>query len=596
MYDIGGSVDIKIYKKRKGEKGMKTKMYSRFWALLLAGTMLTGSLTACGDSKETNSGETSGTKKEESADEDGIVELQMLSLPSNSSGVVEGWWAEEVKRQVGVSIELLPCGDQGDQKLQALMASGELPDIVCFKDYKQVENAVAGDMLLAYDDYKELLPDLYQNAEMSLKYAADKLSCGQGKAYTVGTDAKLFMETRGDKEPWLRYDLYKELGSPKIKSLHDYLPVLKQMQELEPTNADGQKVYGLSIWKDWDRTFMCNAMFAGKFTGVEMIEGTLVEIDYNSETPEVRSILDEDSLYLEFIDFLYQANQMGLLDPDSMTQRFDDAVSKMGAGRVLMGLGNWGVSDFGTREKQEEGIGHMPVFIEDSYTVTEGLQPVGRTWTVSVSKSCKNPEAAMKFINYMFSYEGAMLQRNGPKGVMWDVDEDGNPYVTEEGWEYMQDAEKELPEGNTFYNGCPQTWVGLNITTQNPELNNTPIGNGFWEKKEFAPADTKLVDMWQEDYDAVDSIDYLTKNDLLKPFQFVAYPMLTDDMEQMAARIGDVVVTNSWKMAFAKDDAEYEALKAEMIEKAEGMGINDFVEWYTDEYNKALEEASNYLE
>ena len=64
---------------------------------------------------------------------------------------------------------------------------------------------------------------------------------------------------------------------------------------------------------------MCNAMFAGKFTGVEMIEGTLVEIDYNSETPEVRSILDEDSLYLEFIDFLYQANQMGLLDPDPMT-------------------------------------------------------------------------------------------------------------------------------------------------------------------------------------------------------------------------------------------------------------------------------------
>lgn len=578
---------------------MKTKKYSRFLALLLAGTMLTGSLAGCGNGKSdssTESAEKSGAKTDESSGDDEIVQLQMLSLPSNSSGVVEGWWAEEVKRQVGVSIELLPCGDQGDQKLQALMASGELPDIVCFKDYKQVENAVAGDMLLAYDDYKELLPDLYQNAEMPLKYAAEKLSCGKGKAYTVGTDAKLYMETRGDKEPWLRYDLYKQLGSPKINSLYDYLDVLKQMQELEPTNEDGQKVYGLSIWKDWDRTFMCNAMFAGKFTGVEMIEGTPAEIDYNSEKPVVQSILDEDSLYLEFIDFLYQANQMGLLDPDSMTQRFDDAVSKMGAGRVLMGLGNWGVSDFATQERQEQGIGHMPVFINNSYTVTEGLQPVGRSWTVSVSKSCKNPEAAMRFINYMFSYDGAMLQRNGPKGVMWDVDEDGNPYVTEEGYEYMQDADKELPEGNTYLDGCPLTWVGLNITTQNPDLNNTPIGNNFWEKKDFAPAETKLEETWQEDYDAVDSIDYLTKNDLLKPFQFVAYPTLTDDMEQIASRIGDVVVTNSWKMAFAKDDAEYEALKEEMIEKAEGMGLDDFMKWYTDEYNKALNEASNYLE
>ena len=120
------------------------------------------------------------------------------------------------------------------------------------------------------------------------------------------------METRGDKEPWLRYDLYKQIGSPEITSLNDYLSVLQQMQEIEPANADGQKVYGLSIWKDWDRTFMCLAMFAGKFSGVEMIEGTLVEIDYNVNPPKVRSILDEDSLYLKFIDFLYQANQMGL--------------------------------------------------------------------------------------------------------------------------------------------------------------------------------------------------------------------------------------------------------------------------------------------
>ncbi|MCR5754155.1 MAG: extracellular solute-binding protein [Acetatifactor sp.] len=578
---------------------MKTKMHSRFMALLLTGAMLAGGLTACGDVKEASSKDasTSSTKNtEESTDGDEVVELKMLSLPSNSSGVVEGWWAEEVKRQVGVSIELLPCGDQGEQKLQALMASGELPDIVCFKDYKQVENAVAGDMLLAYDDYKELLPDLYQNAAIPLKYAAENLSCGQGKAYTVGTDAKMFMETRGDKEPWIRYDLYRELGLPEINSLHDYLPVLKQMQDMEPVNEDGQKVYGLSLWKDWDRTFMCSAMFAGKFTGVEMIEGTLVEIDYNSETPRVRSILDEDSLYLKFVDFLYQANQMGLLDPDSMTQRFDDAISKMGAGRVLMGLGSWGVSDFATAERQEEGIGHMPVFIKDSYTVSEGLQPVGRNWTVSVSKACKNPEAAMKFINYMFSYDGAMLQQNGPKGVMWDVDEKGNPYVTEEGYTYMKDGKKELPEGNTFYNGCPQTWVGLHITTRNPELNNTPIGNSFWDKKEFAPADTKLVDMWQEDHDAIDSIDYLTKNNLLKPFQFVAYPMLTDDMEQIAARVGDVVMTNSWKMAFAKDDTEYEKLKTEMIEKAKGMGIDDFVAWYSGEYNNALKEASNYLQ
>ena len=64
--------------------------------------MLAGSLTACGDQagegqtqdpeSKTESG--GAESKEESgtanADNDEIVKLQMLSLPSNSSGIVEG--------------------------------------------------------------------------------------------------------------------------------------------------------------------------------------------------------------------------------------------------------------------------------------------------------------------------------------------------------------------------------------------------------------------------------------------------------------------------------------------------------------------------
>ena len=37
-------------------------------------------------------------------------------------------------------------------------------------------------------------------------------------------------------------------------------------------------------------------------------------------------------------------------------------------------------------------------------------------------------------------------------------------------------------------------------------------------------------------------------------------------------------------------------MKTEMIEKVEGLGGDDFVEWWAGEYDKALAEASNYLE
>lgn len=576
-------------------------MKKQIFSVLLAGVVTLG-FTSCAAPSTDNTSAPSGTNESSKAndvkDNGKPVELKMLSLPSNTSGLIEGWWANELKKSINVTIDLLPSGDQGEQKLQALMASGELPDLVVFKDYKQVENAVVGDMLLAYDDYKDLLPDVYANAENALKYAADNLSNGQGKAFTVGTSVKNTMEIRGNKEPWLRYDLYKQLGSPKINDLHDYLPVLKKMQELEPKNADGQKVYGLSIWKDWDRAYMAMVGFAGKFSGVEYAgEGALAEIDH-ANNRKISSIVDEDSFYLEFVNFCYKANQMGLLDPDSMTQRFDDAIGKVGSGRVLMALGDWGTGDFGTTEVQNKGIGFMPVFTENNPTVTEGIEPVGRTWTISVGKSTKNPEAAMKFVNHFFSFDGAMLQANGPKGVMWDVDENKKPFITKEGYEYMNNPDKELPGGKSFGKGYLITAVGLNGTTIHPEYG-VPIGNAYWEKPDYAPADTKLKDMWQEDYKAEDSVDYLTKRgdkNGLVPFPFIAQPIYTDEIEQISSRVGDVIKTISWKMVYAKNDAEYESLKKEMIEKSEGMGINKFVDWYTAEYTKALEFGAKYVD
>lgn len=44
---------------------------------------------------------------------------------------------------------------------------------------------------------------------------------------------------------YLRWDLYKEAGYPKLENYdEDLLDVLEQMVALEPETADGQKTYG----------------------------------------------------------------------------------------------------------------------------------------------------------------------------------------------------------------------------------------------------------------------------------------------------------------------------------------------------------------
>ncbi|MBQ7840065.1 MAG: extracellular solute-binding protein [Lachnospiraceae bacterium] len=570
--------------------------------------LLTAGLIAAGCGSQTAESQTTGAQTdataaeqpaenvaEEAADSQEVVTLKVFSMPSNTSGVVEGWWADILREEVGVELEILPSGNEGVQKLQALMASGELPDIVVFNDNKLVENAVAGKMLLAYDDYKDLLPNLYENAENSLNYYADNVSDGQGKAYSVGTRILNNLPTKGSMNwgPYLRYDLYKQIGSPEIKTSEDYLDVLKQMHEIYSENEDGQKVYAFSLWSDWDGNRMSLADLLGNINGTSYdLCGYFQELDL--ETNEITSIFDENSWYQKTLRLYYDANQLGLLDPDSMTQRFDDATGKAGAGRTLFSWWGWATGGFDTAERRAQGIGFMPVEAEDIKILHQGLQPIGKNWSISVSSATEYPEKAMEFINYFFSEDADMILHNGPQGIVWDLDENGKPYVTKEGYDYILDGTKELPGGGSLTYARNTMNV---LAFEDAEISDTygvPFEYSYWDKPDYAPEDDALTKQWQEDYGAVDQIDYLTQHDGIAVAPFAPVAPIPDDLEQISSRVGEVVRTYSWKMVMAKDDAEYEQLRQEMTEKAIGMEVEKVNEWYKEQYQEAYEFGQKY--
>ena len=55
----------------------------------------------------------------------------------------------------------------------------------------------------------------------------------------------------------LRWDLYKELGYPEIKTLDDMVDVLGQMKEICPTDDNGKTTYGVSLFTRLGRKY-CN--------------------------------------------------------------------------------------------------------------------------------------------------------------------------------------------------------------------------------------------------------------------------------------------------------------------------------------------------
>ncbi|HIU67532.1 MAG TPA: hypothetical protein IAC64_08595 [Candidatus Caccomorpha excrementavium] len=62
----------------------------------------------------------------------------------------------------------------------------------------------------------------------------------------------------------------------------------------------------------------------------------------------------------------------------------------------------------------------------------------------------------------------------------------------------------------------------------------------------------------------------------------------------VVSQIGEIVKKYSWQMIYAEDEAEFETLWLTMQTEAEGLGMAQVVEYYENEWAKALEIVKDY--
>ena len=63
--------------------------------------------------------------------------------------------------------------------------------------------------------------------------------------------------------------------------------------------------------------------------------GSTGYILFNSDASKSFTLEDEDGMYYKVIEMFYKANQMGILDPDSSTQSFDELTAKVKDGAAF---------------------------------------------------------------------------------------------------------------------------------------------------------------------------------------------------------------------------------------------------------------------
>lgn len=561
-------------------------MKKRIVAWLLIMTMVLG-LAGCGAA---TAGSTAGSEGGSTAQE-GSAAKTITLYPYNAglqSGPVTGWLGDYLLEK-GIILEVIPYSEE---KTQAMLASGSLPDIVVFNSATNAKAALEAGMLLPLDDYQDQLPHVMENdiLKAGLDYAREYYGTEDGELsilpFGVGKNT-LYAAADTDRYAIkLNYQLYEQIGAPEFEKLEDVIPILKEMQQAYPQNEEGMNVYAMNLFSDFDTTHFFNMMSIYSILGYHW-NYLPYGIEYEIETGTPYSIFREDSVYRRGARFMYELNQQGLLDPDSLTQEratADKKVSSKASVAGWAGVPGWA------------GKGYLPVPFDEFKPSLVTEEPYGKVG-IAISANAENVDTCLKFVDMLADYDALLTLYNGPQGDRWDI-KDGKLVMTDKFKEYLEAG------GGTYVLENGEEYSLFNIVSYIPNMGNTiekygePFPMTLWTEYVDRQYETEDAQAWSARYGYKYLKDLLEAENKMTAVMDTSFvPFLTpdsDDMKLTLAALKDVIVPSTWELIYAKDDAEFEQIWSRMKQNAEALGLEDVISYKVEDIAQAKETAKQF--
>lgn len=576
-------------------------------SLLCAGAMTASLLAGCGSSSESaDSSAVSGSEKstettakadstDSTASDGDTMTIEIFDVAANYQGVQTGWFAKVVKDRFNIELNIIAPQVAGDAIYQTRSSSGNLGDILILESGQFKECVDAGLI-------KDISADIWNYSNLAdYKDQIDVLNNGlegndNGATYGIPTEMLSTSPTSYSQDtiyssPLLRWDLYKELGTPDIADLDGLLDVLEQMMEKHPTNDAGDACYAMSLWPDWDggdgMLGIANVVQLTTWYG-EKIKGSAILKPDGTFIP----LTDKNGTYYKILKFLYEANQRGLVDPDSATQDWNSACAKMSAGQVYLMWYSWQTGFWNSTERLKDGKGFIftPVADQEYYADADVYYGSGRVWAVGSQVDDEKYAKIMEFLDWYASPEGLMFQHAGIEGFNYEVGEDGK--FTQINSNALMDN-LNVPEewgggGYSDGNNAINQWI-VNANSINPLTGESYVVTYWSSYKEETLTDMKRE--WRERFDAEEPADYMKKNNklIISPNVSVSLPIDTADISVIRNQCNETICDYSWRMIYASDDANFDALWDEMSKTLDGYGFQDLVKFDTDKYQIELD-------
>lgn len=561
------------------------KPFTVFLTLMLIMTLL---LAACSNSGNTGSnGKSNGTAvKTDSSDNSSSkrdpLTITVFSNAANYQGEQTGWYGKLIKDKFNISLNILAPQVAGDQLYKTRTAAGDLGDLVIV-DNSQMEELIQAGLIID-------MTDLIANTTYLKTYVDNHIKPFNDAFTEVNPDKKIYglptfmadtspttySEELPYSSPIMPWDYYQGIGAPKINNLDDLLATLKQMQEKYPTTPDGKKIVPITLWKDWDGGGMENVRWISNWYGYEQPDGTST-IQLNAKG-DIVPLIDDNSMYKKILQFLFKANQMGLVDPDAASQDWNKVAEKLTNKQVLLLWYTWQRGFYNSIERGKNGDGNVAIPIGDTRIIQTSDAYYGNGRVFAIGSKAKSPERIMEYLDWYVSPEGLRYYTNGFEGFNYEIQSDGKFKLTEVGQTAFQNN---TPVPDEYGGGGYQDGQNKINSMIMSDFVFDPDSGEFYNSNYWSTTleanQTKLTNEWKSAYNAENATDYYIKNNMIDIVPNINTSLGADssDIKNKRSQVSDYVKNTSWKMVFAKDQSEFDALWAKMQTDVVGLGWND---------------------
>ncbi|KRE32767.1 hypothetical protein [Paenibacillus sp. Soil724D2] len=453
-----------------------------------------------------------------------------------------------------------------EDKLNLMLASGDYPEVIANMDEATVAKWVAQGKVL------ELGPTIDKLAPNVKTQLGDlyKTYLTNGKLYALpGYWGSLPIP---DFSAHIRYDYWKELGTPKFETPDQYYDVLKKIQEKHPKNDKGEKTYALSGFAPVTEKIV--PTLAGMW-GLK--DGNKISADgkitHWINTPEG----------LELTLFMNKIYRDGLLDPDTFINKYENMKAKMSTDRVMGFIGAWWIgwnaghevwqkSDPNwNEEKRFMQVSAKAATADKAYLSGKNSRSTGMT---VITNKAKNPEEIVKWLNYSVTDTGTRLigwgVPNTDKSV-WNF-KDGKASFVESQKQAIIDSKFDYDAGDLLGMDMYNLVTSQGITKDDGK-------SAYWFDQNFND-NAKWKKMMNDNLK--DTIYDNTVGDIKIP--------ANDPLAITDKQVKDLLESQWAKAVMSKTEEESRSNYAALKEKLNAAGLDKIEKYKTDEYQRRLKE------